>query len=82
MSQEFTTWALGLGASLILMQLGWISWLTRRLAAHEVKVAEEYVHKDAMAFFDTKTSQALQKLESQVDEILKTLYELKGRSGQ
>lgn len=82
MSQEFTSWALGLGASLILMQLGWISWLTRRLAAHEVKVAEEYVHKNAMEFFDTKTSETLRQLERQVDEILKTVYELKGRSGQ
>lgn len=82
MSPEFVNWGLGLCGSLILMQIGWIGWLTRRLAAHEVKVAEDYVHKDAMAIFDNKTSAALQKLESQVEEILKTLYELKGKSGK
>lgn len=80
MSPEMTNWVLALLGSLVLLLISWIAWLTRRLGELEVNVAQNYVHKTSLDIFDSKTTTVLNHMASQIDEILKALYELKGKT--
>ena len=79
MSPEMTNWVLTLLGALVMTQIGWVAWLTRRLGELEVNVAQNYVHKDSLNAFDSKTTAVLNHMAMQIDEILKALYELKGK---
>lgn len=80
MSPEMTNWVLTLLGALVMLQIAWIAWLTRSLGELAINVAQNYVHKTSLDAFDSKTTAVLNHMAMQIDEILKALYELKGKT--
>lgn len=72
-------WILGLMSTLIVLQIGWIAFLTRSLHSLSVHVASNYVHKDTLKAFDSRTTDVLDRMAVNIERLLESVAELKGR---
>lgn len=82
MDPQIENWVLSLLSALVVLQIAWVAWITRSLAVLSVEMARDYVHKATLDTFDSRTTVVLNHMASQIEAILKALYELKGASGK
>jgi len=68
--------AVGVLMPLVIFGLGYVVAISKDLAGYKVHVAEHYVQKGEV----TKLERIMDDIRSSVQEIVKTVHELKGRS--
>jgi len=68
--------AVGVLMPLVIFGLGYVVAISKDLATYKVHVAEHYVQKGEV----TKLERIMDEIRASVQEIAKTVHELKGRS--